>query len=83
MKPIPTTHEEMICCGKKVALFATLKSIFRWVGLTLGWGVRRFHNKLLCFPTQHDLVYRKHRINNRVLAETKRLGWVSCTLFPI
>ena len=41
------------CCGKKWPKCHS-KPIFSWVGLALGWGVRRFHNVIYMFsdPTQ-------------------------------
>ena len=37
--------------------------------MALGWVVRRFHNNIyICFPTQQNLVYRKHLLS---------LGWDS------
>ena len=52
---------KIICCGKKRPK-CHFQPKFSWVGLALGWGVRRFHHNIyqvLCFPTQHNLVNRK------------------------
>ena len=39
---------------EKVAQNATFKPIFCWLGLALGWGVRRFHDHIYMFsnPTE-------------------------------
>ena len=39
---------KIICCGEK-AQNATFNLNFPWVGLALGWGVRRFHNNIQMF----------------------------------
>ena len=42
---------------------ASVNPFFSWVRLALGWGVGQFHCNIcpgICFPTQHNLVYRKH-----------------------
>ena len=40
---------------------ATFNLFFSWVGLALGWGVRRFHNDILyVFQPNIYLVNRKH-----------------------
>ena len=45
---------------EKSGPMATFHLLFSWVGLALGWGVRRFHNVFTCFPTQQNLVHRTH-----------------------
>ena len=45
IKPIPT-HEKLFAVGKS-GLNATFEPNFSWVGLALGWGVRRVHNNIL------------------------------------
>ena len=42
---------------------ATFEPIFSWVGLAFGWGVRRFHNHIIRFPTRQNLVNRKYPNN--------------------
>ena len=63
IKSIPT-HEKNSCCRKKVAQMPLFNLLFfLWVGLALGWGVRRFHNNILpgiCLPTQHNLANRNY-----------------------
>ena len=46
-KSIPT-HETLFAVGKSSSN-ATFNLIFSWVGLALGWGVRRFHNNTCMF----------------------------------
>ena len=45
---------KIMCCGKKSGPNAAFKPMFSWVGLALGWGVRRFHNNIytLSNPTE-------------------------------
>ena len=59
-------RRKTICCGKQWRKCHFQPDV-SWVGLALGWGVRRFHNNIhsICFPTQQNLVNRKHRINRR------------------
>ena len=45
--PNPT---KKLCAVGKSGRNATFSLIFPWVGLTLGWGVRRFHNNIDTFP---------------------------------
>ena len=53
IKPIPT-HEKILAVGKS-GPNATFNP-FPWVGLALGWGVRRFHNKNLGWPWVWEFV---------------------------
>ena len=54
-KPIPT-HEKIFAVGKSGPI-ATFDLFFSWVGLSLGWGVRRFHDNIHMFakPTEFGI----------------------------
>ena len=48
IKPI-LTHEKIFAVGKSGPI-ATFNLFFSWVGLALGWRVRRFHINICMFP---------------------------------
>ena len=52
IKPIPT-HEKLFAVGKS-GPNATFYLFFAWVGLVLGWRVRRFHNNVYMFPNPRE-----------------------------
>ena len=58
------THGLLFALGKS-GPNATFTLFFSWVGLALGWGVRRFHYHIYMFPnpTEFGILqtpYRKH-----------------------
>ena len=54
-----STHKKIVAAGKS-GPNATLNLFCLGVGLALGWGARRFHNNIICLPTQHNSVNRKN-----------------------
>ena len=56
-------RRKIVCCVGKSGPKYGFQPIFSWVGLALGWGVRRFRNTpgyLHVFPTQQKLLYREN-----------------------
>ena len=58
---INPNQRKIACRGKKLPK-CHFSPIFSWVGLALGWVVRRFHTIIYTFPTQQKLAVRKHPI---------------------
>ena len=70
-KSVPT-HEKCFCLGKNVAQMPLL-TFFSWVGLTLGWGVRRFRSNICMFPNPTSIWYevnRKHPSDKAAILRT-------------
>ena len=58
IKSIPT-HAKILAVGESGGPNATFNLCFSWVGLAVGWGVRRFHNNVDMFsnPTEIGTKY--------------------------
>lgn len=55
-----TPTKKTFCCGKKVAQNASFNHILLVLGRPWGGEFVGFAIIFICFPTQHNLVYRKH-----------------------